>query len=244
MEKEWFDEWFNSPFYHILYKNRNEVEAKKFIDNLSDHLQINPQHKLMDLACGKGRHAIYLNQKGFDVIGLDLSEKNISHASACANARLSFKVHDMREAYLFEQFDFAFNLFTSFGYFESKKEHEAAILSVGQSLKSKGKLLLDFLNPYTVINHLVPEEIKVIDDIEFHITKSISSDDYIVKNIYFQHKSKDHHFIEKVKALRKMDFIEYFEKANFEVINVFGDYQLTPYEAHVSDRMIFEVQKS
>ncbi len=243
MEKEWFNEWFDSPYYHILYKNRDDVEAKSFIDNLIDHLHIKPANKLMDLACGKGRHAIYLNQKGFDVIGLDLSEKNISHANAFANDRLSFEVHDMRETYLYEQFDFAFNLFTSFGYFKTKKEHEAAILSVAQSLKPKGKLILDFLNPYTVINHLIPEEIKVVDDIEFHITKDISSDDYIVKNIYFQHNSKDHHFIEKVKALRRMDFMEYFENADLSIIDVFGDYQLSPYVAEESDRMIFVVEK-
>ncbi|MEQ9167479.1 MAG: class I SAM-dependent methyltransferase [Fulvivirga sp.] len=184
MKKEWFGEWFNSPYYHILYKNRDNAEARKFIDNLTAHLNITTGHQLMDLACGKGRHAIYLNKKGFEVTGLDLSEENIKYARQFANDRLHFEVHDMRLSYENQQFDFVFNLFTSFGYFETKKEHEAAVASVAQSLKPEGKFILDFLNPYTVIHHLIPEEIKTIDNIEFHITKDISPDDYCQKHSF------------------------------------------------------------
>lgn len=244
MKKEWFGEWFNSPYYHILYKNRDNAEARKFIDNLTAHLKITTGHQLMDLACGKGRHAIYLNKKGFEVTGLDLSEENIKHARLFANNRLHFEVHDMRLSYENQQFDFVFNLFTSFGYFETKKEHEAAVASVAQSLKPEGKFILDFLNPYTVIHHLIPEEIKTIDNIEFHITKDISPDDYIVKNIRFKDDNKDYQFVEKVKALRRADFLQYFEKAGLKIISIFGDYDLSSYVAEESERMIFEVQKS
>ncbi|MEQ8478516.1 methyltransferase domain-containing protein [Fulvivirga sp.] len=243
MKKEWFGEWFNSPYYHILYKNRDNAEARKFIDNLTAHLKITTGHQLMDLACGKGRHAIYLNKKGFEVTGLDLSEENIKHARQFANDRLHFEVHDMRLSYENQQFDFVFNLFTSFGYFETKKEHEAAVASVAQSLKPEGKFILDFLNPYTVIHHLIPEEIKTIDNIEFHITKDISPDDYIVKNIRFKDENKDYQFVEKVKALRRADFLQYFEKAGLEIISIFGDYDLSSYVAEESERMIFVVEK-
>ena len=241
---EWFGEWFDSPFYHILYKHRDYEEAHAFIDKLTKYLCIKADHKLMDLACGKGRHSIYLNQKGFDVIGLDLSEQNITHANQFSNERLQFEIHDMREPHGINEFDYVFNLFTSFGYFETKKEHEDAIKSVASSLKNKGKFILDFLNPYTVIHHLKSEEIKIIDDIEFHISKDVSDDDYIIKDIRFQHKAKEYHFTEKVKALRRMDFLDYFQKSSLKVIDVFGDYQLNTYIAEESDRMIFVVEKA
>lgn len=243
MEKEWFGQWFNSPFYHILYKNRDEVEAKKFIDNLSKFLNISPNHKLMDLACGKGRHAIYLNEKGFDVTGLDLSIENIKFARQFANDHLQFEVHDMRLPYVSQQFDFIFNLFTSFGYFETKHEHEVAIKSAAQALKEDGKLVLDFFNPYTVINQLKPQEVKVVDGIEFSINKRLSDDDYIIKDIQFNSQGHNYHFIEKVKAIRRHDFLDYFKNANLKVINIFGDYELAPYVAEESDRMIFIVEK-
>ncbi len=76
----WFVNWFDSPYYHVLYKNRDNQEAKYFIDNIINYLKIKNNSKIIDIACGNGRHAVYLNQLGFQVIGVDLSENNISFA--------------------------------------------------------------------------------------------------------------------------------------------------------------------
>ncbi len=239
--KEWFGEWFDSPYYHVLYGHRDANEAQFFIDNLTSHLNIQSQDHIMDLACGKGRHSIYLNKKGYDVVGLDLSEQNIDHAKQFENSRLKFRVHDMREPYAEDKFDYVLNLFTSFGYFETKQEHEDAICAVAHALKPGGKFLVDFLNPYTVINHLVEEEVKIIEGIEFHITRDISDDGYILKDIRFEDKSEQHHFQERVKALRRADFLDYFDTAGLTVAELFGDYNLNPYVAERSERMIFIV---
>ena len=59
----WFATWFDSPYYHLLYKNRDEKEAQVFIDNLIEKLQLKKGSKLIDIACGKGRHATYFNKK-------------------------------------------------------------------------------------------------------------------------------------------------------------------------------------
>ncbi|MGZ4037453.1 MAG: SAM-dependent methyltransferase, partial [Bacteroidia bacterium] len=118
MEKaEWFKDWFNSPYYHVLYKNRDQSEAAAFIDKLSGHLELNAGHLIWDLACGKGRHSTYLNKKGFNVTGTDLSENNIQKASVNANDRLEFYVHDMRTLFRVNYFTHVLNLFTSIGYF-------------------------------------------------------------------------------------------------------------------------------
>ena len=76
----WFIDWFDSYYYHLLYRNRDEKEAQYFIDNLIKYLQISKKSKLIDVACGKGRHAIYFNKYGIDVVGIDLSAKNINFA--------------------------------------------------------------------------------------------------------------------------------------------------------------------
>ena len=241
--KEWFGEWFDSPYYHVLYKHRDHEEAQAFINVAIEYLGVNSQHKIMDLACGKGRHSIYLNKKGFDVVGLDLSAQSIEYANKFANDRLHFYIHDMREVFAEEAFDFVFNFFTSFGYFETKEEHEKAIHSIAQSLKKGGVFLLDFLNPYTVINHLVTEEKKEIDGIEFHITKDFTEDGYITKDIEFIAHGKSHHFKEKVKALRRVDFLEYFKNSNLDVIDILGSYELAPYVPEKSERMIFILKK-
>lgn len=240
---EWFDQWFDSPYYHILYKHRDYEEAKEFLDTLINYFRIKPNHKVLDLACGKGRHSIYLNEKGFDVVGVDLSEQNITHARQFENDRLKFDIHDMREVYAENEFDFVLNMFTSFGYFDSEKENEQAIRSAAKSLKPGGSLLIDFLNPYRVINNLVPEEKKTVEGITFDITRNLSEDGFIVKGINFKDNGKAYHFEERVKAIRRIEFLDYFRKADLKLIKTFGDYDLNEYDPEKSERMIFVTQK-
>lgn len=240
--KEWFGEWFDSPYYHVLYKHRDKEEAKAFIDTLTTYFRYSENDLIQDLACGKGRHAIYLNKKGFKVVGLDLSPRNIAFARRFENERLRFYVHDMRYLWKEERFDYVLNLFTSFGYFETKGENQQSISAIAEGLKKGGKLLIDFLNPYTVINNLVPKEIKRINGIDFHIQKFLCGE-YIVKDIKFEGKTKHYEFQEKVKAIRRVKFLEYFEYANLELIDLFGDYSLNPYIAEKSERMIFVLRK-
>lgn len=240
-KREWFGEWFDSPFYHILYQDRDHTEAMHFIDNVVEYLQPAPDARFLDLACGKGRHSIYLNEKGYDVTGLDLSPQNIEYARQYSNSRLRFVQHDMRQVYMTQSFDYVVNLFTSFGYFDTKEEHQAAICAVSKSLKSGGVFLLDFLNPYAVINELVPQEIKSSDGIDFHITRRFDGE-FILKDIEFLHKGESYQYQEKVKAIRRVEFLDYFEKAGLKVIELFGNYDMAPYDKEKSDRLIFLTQ--
>ena len=95
--KNWFDSWFDTKYYHILYKNRDYSEAENFITNLTTDLEINTNKSILDLACGKGRHSIFLNKLGYTTTGVDLSKASIEHASQFTNNTLDFFVHDMRE---------------------------------------------------------------------------------------------------------------------------------------------------
>lgn len=56
--ENWFSSWFDTPYYHILYKDRNYREAQVFMDNLTHYLNLPEKAKVLDLACGKGRHSI------------------------------------------------------------------------------------------------------------------------------------------------------------------------------------------
>lgn len=239
---EWFGEWFDSPFYHVLYQNRDHEEAQFFIDRLIAYLEPDPDSQFLDLACGKGRHAIYLNQKGFEVTGLDLSEQNILHARQFANDRLHFEQQDMRRPFGENRYDYVLNLFTSFGYFDSKAENQQAIDCIAQSLKPGGTFVLDFLNPYAVINGLVKEEEKVMSDITFKISRSFDQE-YILKDIEFFADDTHYHYQEKVKAIRRVEFLAYFEQAGLQVREVFGDYELSAYHKEKSERLIFIATK-
>jgi len=242
VQEDWFSTWFNSPYYHLLYKHRDYTEAKRFIDNLDKFFEWKESDVIMDLACGKGRHSIYLNQKGARVTGLDLSPQNILFASSFANSRLDFAVHDMREIYAKGAFTHIVNLFTSFGYFVSEEDNFAVFNSVYESLKPGGYFLIDYLNPDKVINDLVESEEKVVDGVRFSISRRIEHG-FIVKDILFHADGQAHFFQERVQVLRREHFEYYFEKVGLILGSVFGDYNLNPFDFDKSDRMIFVVKK-
>ncbi len=239
----WFDEWFDTPYYHLLYKQRDEAEAQHFIDNLVSILQIKVHQKILDVACGKGRHAIYLNQKGFEVVGIDLSGNNITHAQQFESPSLHFVRQDMREVYKPNHFDVVVNLFTSFGYFDEEAENMRTVQAIAAALKPNGLWVLDFFNTAKVIRQLVPYEIKRIQGIEFHIHKKVENQ-VIVKDIYFKDQDQEFHFQERVKAITHTDFEQYFEAAGLQIRHVFGNYHCHNFDEQHSDRMVFVVQKA
>jgi SAM-dependent methyltransferase len=240
--KEWFAEWFDTSFYHQLYKSRSYEEAQQFIDILEKKLNFKHSDVFLDLACGKGRHSIYLNSKGYDVIGVDLSPNNIEAAKQSANEHLGFYVHDMRETFRSGSFDFVLNLFTSFGYFDENYDNFRAIKAVAENLKSGGTLVLDYMNSAKAVKNLTKYYEKEVDGIKFIITKKIEYG-FIIKNIDFDYDCEHHHFEERVKILTCEDFRYYFRKVELTCKEIYGSYDLKPFEVAESDRMIFVVQK-
>ncbi|HWR93964.1 MAG TPA: class I SAM-dependent methyltransferase [Flavobacterium sp.] len=236
VDKNWFASWFDSPYYHILYKDRNYREAQHFMDNLTHYLNLPEKAKVLDLACGKGRHSIYLNQLGFNVIGADLSESSITEASKNINETLHFQVHDMREKFE-EKFDAIFNLFTSFGYFENDDDNLVTLKAMKESLTDYGFAVIDFMNVNQVISSLVPEEVKTIDGIEFHLKRYVE-DGHIFKEIDFEDQGKKYHFTEKVKALTLKDFQDMMDEAGIYLLDIFGDYKLKKFHKNESERLI------
>ncbi|MFC6095040.1 SAM-dependent methyltransferase [Flavobacterium qiangtangense] len=239
MQKEkntWFASWFDSPYYHILYKDRDYAEAQVFMDNITQYLNLPDDAKILDLACGKGRHSIYLNELGYDVTGADLSENSIKEASKHSNDKLHFEVHDMRIP--FEQkFDAIFNLFTSFGYFENDADNLTTLKAIQESLTEYGFAVIDFMNVQHVIENLVPEEVKTVDGIDFHIKRYVI-DNHIIKEIDFEDKGEKFHFTEKVQALTLQNFEEMMEEAGIYLLDTFGDYKLKKFYKNESERLI------
>lgn len=239
---QWFENWFNSPYYHILYRHRNYKEAEQFIDNLIGLLKPKSDARFLDLACGKGRHSVYLNKKGYQVTGIDLSPESISHASQFENESLQFYVQDMRRPFRINYFDHVLNLFTSFGYFEDQRDDLAVVNSVYKSLKSNGTFILDFLNVQKAVVGLIPEEVQTIEGIQFRIVKKIEAN-FIVKHIYFTDKGKNYHFQERVKMLTLNDFEKYFSIKKLKIVSLHGNYQLDEFDVNISDRLIIITQK-
>ena len=239
---EWFKDWFDSPYYHILYKHRDDKEAADFIDKLSAHLNMTANDFIWDLACGKGRHSVDLNKKGFNVVGTDLSEKSIECASQNSNDRLEFYKHDMRTPFRINYFTHVFNLFTSIGYFENKKDNCKVFKTVYNSLKDDGIFVLDFFNSELVTKSIGANNEIEIGKIQFKISKRIDNEK-IIKEIEAIDGGKSVYFEEKVSLLNKEDFIKFSKESGFVLTETFGDYNLNKFNKENSERLILIFKK-
>ena len=239
---EWYKSWFDSPYYHILYSHHDEDEARHFLDHIISYLELTSGMKILDAACGRGRHSVYLNKKGFDVTGYDLSEENCMYNKRSECKTLHFFIHDMRKLFRENYFDVAMNLFSSFGYFETENENRLAVNSLAQSLVKGGWLVIDFMNVEHAIRHLKEEEIIHVNNITFKIRKH-TENNFIIKDIDVEDNACSYEHREKVMLLDRARFEDYFEEAGLQTKAVFGNYTLESFNPAYSERLIIIAQK-
>ena len=240
-KNEWFEDWFNSEYYHLLYQNRSQNEADLFIKNIVRKLKLDPEATVLDLGCGKGRHALKMSSFFNSVHGLDLSKNNIKIANSTKKDNMKFFIGDMRNFNLTTKYDYVFNLFTSFGYFNTIEENLDVLKCAHQQLKKNGHLLVDFLNPDVIRNDKFSSEEKRIDDVHFNIEKCISGN-FILKKIKIKDGNKQFHFNEKVQLFDLNDFEEMLLKTGYTIHSTFGNYDLENYHTN-SERLILWAQK-
>ncbi|RFM29119.1 class I SAM-dependent methyltransferase [Deminuibacter soli] len=243
-DRSWYKEWFSSPYYHLLYSKRDQQEASRFISALTTHLHAAPGSRMFDVACGKGRYSKALSDMGFDVTGIDLSESSVLEAKPLENEHLHFYQHDMRLPFWINYFDFAFNFFTSFGYFRTRREHDSAIRTIAQSLNPSGAFVIDYLNVHYAEDNLVRSEHKKINGTIFHISRW-HDETHFFKQIQIEDNGAQvkHLFTEKVSKFTLGDFTEMFAYHGLQVEEVFGDYQLGPFDIRKSPRLIIIARK-
>jgi SAM-dependent methyltransferase len=243
--RAWYKDWFNSPFYHRLYFERDEAEAKDFIHKLIHFLQPKTDSRMLDVACGRGRHSRMLAELGFDVTGFDLSFDSIDYAmSLDQKDNLNFYQHDMRLPFWINYFDYAFNFFTSFGYFATRREHDDAMRTIAASLKEGGMFVIDYLNVHYAEDHLVHNELKNISGTSYEIQRW-DDDNHFYKKITVSDASLStpQEYTEKVVKFSLGDFTDMLAFQNMQVVEVFGDYKLVPYDVRKTPRLIIVATK-
>lgn len=244
MKNDWYKDWFNSPYYHKLYFERNEEEAKGFVLRLIQHLNPPPNSLMLDAGCGRGRHSKVLSLLGFDVTGFDLAPNSIAIAKKSETEKLHFYIHDMRLPFWINYFDYAFSFFTSFGYFRTRREHDDAIRTIAGSLKPGAIFVLDYLNVHFVEEHLVHNETIKMGDTVFDIHRW-DSETHFYKKIKIADPSLDSplEFTEKVAKFSLGDFTEMFSYHSLQIEEVIGDYQFNSYDIKKTPRLIMIAKK-
>jgi SAM-dependent methyltransferase len=153
--KPWFEEVFDEDYLRTLPFMRADQTLRE-VEFISDALRVGPAAEILDIGCGYGRHAIELVQRGYNVTGLDLSLPLLIRAADEAQRRslaVNFVHADMREMAFEKQFDGAYSMLTSFGYFDEDTNLRVAE-RIGRALKPGARFLLDIVNRDYVVSDL------------------------------------------------------------------------------------------
>ena len=150
VDSRWYDGFFESEWLDLLAAEQKPERTLQEVDFVVEKLDVEPGSRILDLACGHGRHSLELARRGFRVTGVDLSPRSLQLAREAAEAEgleLELVRRDMREIDFEDEFDAAVNLFTAFGYFESDEEDRGVLERVARALRPGGGFVVDTINP-------------------------------------------------------------------------------------------------
>ncbi len=239
----WYKDWFGSPYYDLLYQHRDNAEALAFVANLINYLKPATDARVLDIACGEGRYAYQLATAGLYVIGIDLSQRRLDVARSRERSNLHFYQQDMRFPFRINYFDYAFNFFTSFGYFYSMRDNVSAAKAFTAGLKNGGLLIIDFMNAHVSAQNLIPSEEKTIKGITFKITRKLEDKRFLKDISFISKEGAKYHFQERVWAFELADFKQIFADTGMVLKETFGNYELAAFDREKSPRLIMIFQK-
>ena len=221
---EWFEEWFGEEYLQ-LYPHRDAAEAERAVGLILSRTGYSPGWRVLDVACGAGRHARAFESAGARCTGLDLSASLLRVARTITGAPLVRA--DMRELPVRPgSMDLTVNLFTSFGYFERDVEHTAALHEMVATLRPQGWFVIDFLNPPAVRARLVPRETQRVNGTEVMVARSVSPDGrYVCKTIT---TAAGRRFTERVRLFGAQEIATMLAAAGVRVQERLGDYDASP----------------
>lgn len=228
---EWFEQWFGEE-YHALYPHRDDEDASRAVALIRRAVRWGPQDRVLDLACGPGRHAAELERLGGQVVGFDLSRAMLRRARERTGARLirgDMRALPFRDG----SFALAVNLFTSFGYFLDDAEHRLVVRQVAAALAPGGHFVLDYLNAEHVrrtlkLGEQVPGRSRRDERrSDVRVTRRIGADGrFVIKEIELRDEGR--RFQERVRLFDAEELAVLLTDAGLRITARFGDYDGGP----------------
>ncbi|WP_324736338.1 methyltransferase domain-containing protein [Thermococcus sp. SY098] len=222
------EEVFDVDDYMYFYSEKlTEERTQKEVEFLVKALELEEPKRILDLACGFGRHAIKLAELGHEVVGVDIMDGFLEIARKTAEERgvsVKFMKGDMRELDFKNEFDNVLLLFTSFGYF-SDKENFKVLKNVYAALKPSGLFVLDVPNRDFFVKNMqryyVLEKGKdmMIDITDFDVFSGRAN----TKRILIR-DTKRREFSFSVRIYTFTELKELLKRAGFEIEKVYGGF--------------------
>jgi SAM-dependent methyltransferase len=153
---EWFeDERFWSTWYPYMFPKERFEQAEIEVDQILALAGLE-SGRVLDLACGPGRHAVEFAKRGFQVTGVDRSAFLLAKASERAGTvgvEIEWLEEDMRRFQRLRAFNLAINMYTAFGYFDEKAEDVQVLKGLHDSLVQGGALVMDMGGKEWIARH-------------------------------------------------------------------------------------------
>ncbi len=230
--------WYDSAFqrdYLRVYAHRDEAAAKDEVDFIMSHTPTKARARILDIACGAGRHLVWLAKQADLALGLDRSSQLLNEAaerlSKISTGALLVRA-DMRQLPFEREFTCVTLLFTSFGYFPTDQENLSVIAQAERVLKSDGIFWMDYMNEPQVRRTLKPFSRQSYGDLVIEQRRRITEDGRVEKQIDIMGKNEQRCVKESVKLYSRAQVEEMFAKCALSIEGLWGDFQGQP---HTSD---------
>lgn len=215
----WYREWFGEEYLE-LYSHRDEEEAKRQVAFFRDQVG-EVSGRVLDLACGSGRHVRELEAQGYRVAGCDLS-LTILRAGLREYGPMAVARADMRQLpFPDASFGALVNFFTSFGYFSEQEENLEVVREMSRVLRPGALWLFDYLNMHREIANLVPHEQRESESGPVQIHRWF---DPVSRTFNKRIVIESRRFVERVRAYDLDEIREMFSCCDFTIDNIFGDF--------------------
>ena len=259
-QKYWWETLFGQNYLDIYLSDFTPERTSQEVDFIIKTAKLTPQDRILDLACGHGRHSIELAKRGFSVVGLDYSAAFIQKAKADAKkagVEVDFILGDMKELSFNKDFDVVLLLFTSFGFF-SNKENKEVFNQINKSLKPNGRFLIDVISGEAVKKRFNKEGQKEDGSDLLKIARTTQMSGLTVDEIelYDPQEQLVHNYREWLEDGVKKEFEYYLRvytipqykdmlgKAGLEFQGLWGDFSGNSHDTNDNFRTIILAQKT
>ena len=230
----WYREWFGEEYLE-LYAHRDAGEAGRHVDFVERTLEPRRPRRVLDLACGAGRHSAALAQRDHEVCGVDLSLTLLGKVATPGRVRADMR----RLPFAAGAFDWVLNFFTSFGYFETEGENFEVLEEIARVLAPGGSFLIDLMNVDYALAHLKERETFEVEGRRVEIERRYEAvSRRMQKRIrVVERNGPARIFVESVRAYRRDEVEEGLRWAGLVVTRVHGGFDGAPFD-RTSERLI------
>ncbi|MEW6069848.1 MAG: class I SAM-dependent methyltransferase [Candidatus Thermoplasmatota archaeon] len=227
---EWWRKFFDKDTERILFPEKRLKVTTKECDFIEEALNLPEHAKILDLACGIGRHSIELAKRGYNVTGLDYSTVFVNKAKKMAKdakVNVRFFQGDMRKIPFKNKFDAVINMFTSFGYFHKDEDNMKVLKAVAKCLNRRGKFLLDTVNRDWLIRHFqakdwyqCDDDILVLEERKLNLERSRIETKWIMIK-----ESKRKEYFHSLRLFTHSELLELLNRAKLKVLASYGGFE-------------------